>query len=282
MYAIFNPVITKRIWQGNSMEKIITFENVTKSYHGKCIIDGISHDFYEGESIAFAGHNGCGKSTMLKIISGLIRINKGSVNYHKKVRFSYVPEKFPGLDVSMLKYLKSVADMENVPFSEVEKLITDFFLDGMINTKMSNLSKGSLQKVGVIQALMAPHDIMLLDEPLSGQDSDSQEIFISKINELRKKGITIFMSCHEKKLMDEISDKVYTINNGKLERLDTDNSTETSFKIYVKRDEKLRRWPEMVVQGNRYMIYSHKDEIKDTVMELFDEEWEIVGIEEYI
>ena len=262
------------------MEKIITLENVTKSYNGKCIIDGVSHDFYKGESIAFAGHNGCGKSTMLKILAGLIRINTGNVHYHDKVRFSYVPEKLPGLEITMLNYLKSIAKMEKVEFSKVEKLIEEFFLDGMTHTRMSNLSKGSLQKVGVIQALMAPHDILILDEPLSGQDADSQEVFISKVNELIGQGVTVFMSCHEKKLMDEVSDTVYTINQGKLEK--TVFEDESFFKIYVRKNNDLNSWSDMIRHGNKYMLTVREEELKPTIMKLFNEGWELVGIEEYI
>ena len=205
------------------MEKLITLENVTKSYGGQIVIDSVSHSFMAGESVGFAGHNGCGKSTMLKIIAGLIRINRGQVIYHKKVRFSYVPEKFPGTELTMLNYLKYVSDMEGVPFEDAEMLIQEFFLDSMRHTKMNNMSKGSLQKVGVIQALMAPHDILLLDEPLSGQDMDSQEVFIDKVNQLRAKGVTIFMSCHEKDLMDRLTDRVFTINNGRLTGVEEHN-----------------------------------------------------------
>lgn len=199
------------------MDKLITLENITKSYSGRRILDGISSDFYKGESVAFAGHNGCGKSTMLKILAGLTRINHGKIHYHEKLRFSYVPEKFPGLDITMNDYLKSVAKMEGVDYTKVETLIEEFFLEEMTSTKLKSLSKGSLQKVGVIQALMAPHDVIILDEPLSGQDEDSQQEFISKINELREQGVTVFMSCHERHLMDALSDKIYTIQKGKLE-----------------------------------------------------------------
>ncbi|MBR6402133.1 MAG: ABC transporter ATP-binding protein [Eubacterium sp.] len=262
------------------MDKIITLENVTKSYNGKCVIDEVSHDFYKGQSIAFAGHNGCGKSTMLKILSGIIRINSGNIHYHDKVRFSYVPEKFPGLDVTMISYLRSVAGMEGVDFSEVERLIEEFFLEEMKNTRMNNMSKGSLQKVGVIQALMAPHDILILDEPLSGQDAESQEVFITKVNELIGQGVTVFMSCHEKKLMDEVSDSVYTINQGKLEKVE--NKQETFFKIYVRRNNELNSWSDMILHGNKYMITVSESELKKNVMKLFNEGWELVGIEEYI
>ena len=264
------------------MEKLVTFEHVTKSYSGNTIIDDVSHDFFEGEAITFAGHNGCGKSTMLKILARFTGISHGSLIYHKKVRFSYVPEKFPGLDVKMIDYLKSVADMEGVSHSNVNKLIEEFFLEDMTETKMKNMSKGSLQKVGVIQALLAPHDIVLLDEPLSGQDTDSQRVFIDKMIELKKQGITVFMSCHEKKLMDELSDKIYTINKGKLEALKIEDVADSTFKIYVNKDSKLNCWPEMTEHGNKYVLTVQRDEVKATVMKLYSEEWELVGIEEYI
>ena len=92
-------------------------------WRGKTVIDSVSHSFMAGESVGFAGHNGCGKSTMLKILGGLIRIEQGQVAYHKKVRFSYIPEKFPGNELPMQSYLQYVADMEGVPFTDVDKLI---------------------------------------------------------------------------------------------------------------------------------------------------------------
>ena len=197
-------------------EKLITLNNVTKKYGVKTIIDSVSHTFYKGESIAFYGHNGCGKSTMLKLISGIIPISGGNLQYHEKLRFSYVPEKFVGMEIEMIDYLRGVERMEGVDSAVTDRLIEDFFLESMIHTRMDKLSKGSLQKVGVIQALMAPHQVILLDEPLSGQDAESQKVFLDKMNELRDRGITIFMSCHEKKLIDDLSDRVYTIEQGKL------------------------------------------------------------------
>ena len=96
------------------MDKLITLDNLTKSYDGNCVLDHITHDFYAGESIAFTGHNGCGKSTLLKILAGLISISSGKVCCHKKIGFSFVPEKFPGMDIRMTDYLYAIAGMESV------------------------------------------------------------------------------------------------------------------------------------------------------------------------
>ena len=267
------------------MEKLITLENVTKSYGEKTVIDSVSHEFLQGGSIGFAGHNGCGKSTMLRILGGLIRIDQGQVIYHKKVRFSYVPEKFPGTELTMQSYLKHIADMEGVPFADVDELIQDFFLDSMRRTKMNNMSKGSLQKVGVIQSLMAPHDILLLDEPLSGQDADSQEVFIDKVEQLRHKGVTIFMSCHEKKLMDRLSDQVFTITDGKLQIAEDsgkESKIKPDFRVYVRKDDKLTAWPEMIPQNTKFVLTVNKEDLKETVNRIFEEGWELAGVEECI
>ncbi len=261
-------------------EMIVTLESVSKSYNKSAVLDCVSVGFRKGSSVAFVGHNGCGKSTLLKVLAGLVRIDGGKVRYSGKVRFSYVPEKFTGLEVSMERYLKSVASMEGVEFGRVRQLIKDFFLEDMIHIRMDHMSKGSLQKVGVIQALMAPNEIMLLDEPLSGQDAESQEVFISKVNELKEQGRTIFMSCHEKKLIDELSDQVYTIEKGKLRN--HKEVTESFFRIYVRKKDRLEGWPDMISRGNRYLLRVQEAQLKETVMKLYGEGWELIGIEEYI
>ena len=261
------------------MDKIITLDNVSKSYEDNCVLDHITHEFRKGESIAFTGHNGSGKSTLLKVLAGLISLSSGRVSYPERTGFCFVPEKFPGMDIGMDHYLYSVAKMESVDLSVVRNLVSDFFLDMMIHTKLNELSKGSLQKVGVIQALIAPKDVLLLDEPLSGQDSASQDVFLQKINALREKGVTVFMSCHEKKLIDELSDREYTIADGKLLLKDTEDHM---FKIYVRKDENLTPWPDMTAHANRYIIEVKREAMKETVMKLYSDGWEIAGIEEYI
>lgn len=265
--------------ESSGQKGLITLENVTKSYNGKTVIDCVSHTFNEGESIAFYGHNGCGKSTMLKLLSGLISLSSGNIQYDHKLGFSYVPEKFSGNGMKTIDYLQSIAKMEGVESQVVNGLIKDFFLESMINTRLDKLSKGSLQKVGVIQALMAPHDVMILDEPLSGQDADSQIVFISKVNELREKGVTVFMSCHEKRLIDALADKVYTISQGKL--IEAVSSNDNAYLVYVRKNEALSPWPEMITNKNRYELKVNESLLRGTVLSLYEDGWEIVGIEQH-
>lgn len=170
--------------------------------------------------------------------------------------------------------------MEDVDYSDVQTLIEDFFLEDMVNIRMSNLSKGSLQKVGVIQALMAPHDVILLDEPLSGQDADSQNVFVTKIRRLKERGITVIMSCHEKKLIEELSDKQFSIEKGKL--IETAIESVVRYRISVKANDSLEKWPIMRQMDGRNTFDVKESDIKAAVMKLYDEGWEIIGIEEHI
>ncbi len=79
---------------------------------------------------------------------------------------------------------------------------------------MKYLSKGTLQKVGVIQALLKIPDILILDEPLSGQDVQSQEMFVKLMKELNQGGMTLVMACHEKYLVEQLAQEVYQIDQG--------------------------------------------------------------------
>lgn len=200
---------------------MIELRNVKKSYNGEVIFEGINLKLEEGTVTAFVGHNGCGKSTMLKVISGLVRRDSGEILCDKKYRFSYVPEKFPVVNMSGRAYLMHMAVIDGIYSKEdsrnkINDLAKDFYMEDMLDKPMKTLSKGTLQKIGVIQALMSEPEVLLLDEPLSGQDADSQEVFINKIRELKKQGIIILLAAHEPNLIRSLGDRIYTIKEHKI------------------------------------------------------------------
>ena len=203
------------------MQQII-LEHLSKQYNGISVINDVDYSFEKGTSVALVGHNGCGKSTLLKMIAGLVAPTKGRVIYGEPIHFSYVPEKFMPTKMSAKSYLSRMGEIEGLKSRDIEdkikRLGEDFFLSEMLNIPMQSLSKGTLQKIFVIQAIMKRPDVLLLDEPLSGQDSDSQQVFIQKINELRDGNTTIFVACHEPVLVNALTDKVLAIKEGKLYR----------------------------------------------------------------
>ena len=203
------------------MMEIIRLEKVTKRYGGRVVLDHIDKRFRSGDSVAFTGHNGCGKSTLLKIIAGLTTPSEGKVIQARPLLFHYIPEKFPPTALTARQYLMRMSAMDGVRKGEagrqIETFGEDFFLGELLDVPMKSLSRGTLQKVGVMQALMVRPDVLLLDEPVSGQDKASQKVFIEKVNKLRSEDVTIFMACHENNMIKAIAGDTYVIQDGRLE-----------------------------------------------------------------
>lgn len=261
--------------------EIIALENLSKKYDGKIILNNISQSFCQGKSVAFVGHNGCGKSTLLKIISKLAAPTSGKVIYGKSLLFHYIPEKFPPVPLTAREFLMRMGTISGIHKEkvkhDVEAFANDFFMEELLDTRMNALSKGTLQKVGVIQALIKRPDILLLDEPLSGQDIESQKVFIEKINQMQNENVTIFMSCHEKKLIDAIATDVYTINNGMLKIYEP--RTIRTYTVILEDCNKLGPIDEMVKCG-RYFRWKVEEDICDKRLpELLAQGWRLRGLD---
>ena len=261
------------------MEQIY-LKNITKKYNNTIILNDISQSFHAGQSIAFMGHNGCGKSTLLKIIAGLTAPTSGKVHYERPLLFHYVPEKFMPVSLTARTYLIRMGELDGlkkeVMKEKIERLGSDFFLSELLDVSMKSLSKGSLQKIGVIQALMKTPDVLLLDEPLSGQDEASQKVFIRKVNELRTEGVTVFMSCHEQSLVNAISEKTYTILNGRLERYEPVNEREYVLILENAGSQDIPQGMERF--GHGYKLTAAESHVRTILLDLLEKGWELRGM----
>ena len=261
---------------------LIKIIEMTKKYDNKVILDKINMEIKTGESIAIVGRNGMGKSTLLRIIAGLIRVNSGKVEYLKKIKFSYIPENFSKLDITVHDYLSSMAEIDMIKESDfrlkIEELYNLFGLESMIDVKMKNLSKGSLQKVAALQALVVKPDVLILDEPLSGQDVQSQENFIKIVKGLISEGITVIMSCHEERLINELSSKVFKIENKKIVEV-TDykfnkNKIQYAKMIFENREVKeglkeyIAQYGELSINNNGLGISVEKSKANEILLEM--------------
>ena len=272
---------------------MITLDNIVKQYNKKMVLNGISMTIEQGQSIAFTGHNGCGKSTLLKIISGLVRPTSGKVEYERPFLFHYVPEHFPKMNLTAEQYLIYQGKMDGLEDTKlqqrIQKLSEDFFFYSMLDTPMKHLSKGSLQKVGVIQALLKEPEVLLLDEPLSGQDVMSQQVFIQQMNELRKKGVVILMSCHEPYLVDAITDCVYQFKEEKLTAVNSKKTQgEKWYVLFFEKSENVmvpEKWKghlQFIENGCNLRI--SESQCNEVVLEMLEAGWNLRGMrnEEYV
>lgn len=194
---------------------IISLNNVSKHFGRRVILEHVNLNIKKGESIALLGLNGSGKSTLLRMICGLTTITSGTIEYASLLTFNYVPEHFPKIDLTAREFIDYMGLIEGLTAETVgarsRELFHAFFMDEMMDVPIKHLSKGTIQKVAVIQALLQKPDVLLLDEPLSGQDSQSQKAFINLSKELNHQGVTVIMSCHEHHLVNQLSHSAFEI-----------------------------------------------------------------------
>jgi len=197
---------------------VLKCENISKKYNGHIILNNINISVMKGEVVVFVGENGCGKSTLIRILSGLTIPSKGTVKVDSNVKVGLIPDHFEKINLTIPKfmmYMQFFEESEKNP-EILEKYYHEFHLDTMLDIPMKYLSKGSLQKVAVIQSLINNKDILFMDEPLSGHDTMSQYNFIEEMRKRKEDGMAIVMSCHETNLIQALADRIYQIKNGKL------------------------------------------------------------------
>jgi ABC-2 type transport system ATP-binding protein len=249
------------------MSKLVELKHISKEYANKKVLHDISLTIEENQVIAFLGGNGTGKSTILRIISGLERPSSGKVMYsNKQLRIGYVPDRFPKmLRFTPGEYLRYVGRIGGIPEDDLTKRIPDllhrFQLKEMNNKWIMHLSKGNIQKVGIIQAILQKPDLLILDEPVSGLDVHAQQELLTIIKELKEQGSTILLTYHESNIFDDVIESTYYLNNGGISK--TNTLTKKQIKLVeVKRmdDSIVKQWNEvlhMEKKEHRLLLYVH-------------------------
>jgi ABC-2 type transport system ATP-binding protein len=213
------------------MQLSLDLRNVSKRYSGIPAVDNVSFSACAGEVTGYLGANGSGKSTTMKMITGLIEWNAGDILFAGqtisddpiawKTRVGYVPEE-PHLytHLSGLEYLVMVAQLRELPTSRISGTIDGLLhllaLHGDRDVPISAYSKGMRQKVLLAAALMHNPDLILLDEPFSGLDVGSSLILRSLIQELSARGKVVLFSSHELETVERICSRVVILHRGRI------------------------------------------------------------------
>ena len=196
------------------MREVVSTKNLGKSYAGRMIFHNVNMAVKRHEPIVIMGDNGCGKSTLLKILAGVLSCTEGEVIYQPNAKISFVPDRFPKLPFAVESYLKHMGKIQGLSTSYIHSYIDEYFCylnmaTDFRKTKISKCSKGTIQKVNILQALITKPDLLILDEPFAGLDEDSQEKFLELIHKLISNGVAIVLACHEKKLAQKITNNIY-------------------------------------------------------------------------
>jgi len=230
----------------------IEVNNISKSYGTQKALDAVSFSIRKGEIVGFLGPNGAGKSTLMKILTTYLLSDEGSaiVNGNdvstntKEVQRSigYLPEHNPlYLDLYVREYLAFNADVYKVAKSRIEEVIQLTGLSSESHKKISQLSKGYRQRVGLANALLHNPDVLILDEPTTGLDPNQLMEIRSVIKNVGKDK-TVFLSTHIMQEVEAICDRVIIIDKGKIvadKKLDNLISADKEQVIEVEFDYKI-------------------------------------------
>lgn len=219
--------------EGRSTEPAaIVVRGLTKCYNNFKAVDNLSFTVKKGEIFGFLGPNGAGKTTTIKAILDLIHANEGEITINgidvrthgKEARqhVGYMPEQVAFYDnLTALQNLRFYAEMKHVSKDECSRLIEEVGLGDVGDKKVGAFSKGMVQRLGIARASLGNPPIMLLDEPSGGLDPRGVVLVRDKILDLKKKGVSIFVSSHILSEIQEICDRVGIINKGRLVAQDT-------------------------------------------------------------
>ncbi len=202
--------------------KTIKLENISKKYVHKEVLKDINYTFEEGKCYMIIGSNGSGKSTLIKIILDLVKPDSGKVEM-RNYSIGYVPEKyylaeFLSIETFLMMMGRLRCREENKLKERMEYLLTFWEILGARHKKIKELSKGMMQKVVLIQAMLTNPDVYILDEALNGLDSAMQTKLINFLDKEKEKGKIIIITSHYPKLYQKMVDIVIEIKNGKLEK----------------------------------------------------------------
>ncbi|HAF18052.1 MAG TPA: 3-dehydroquinate dehydratase [Peptococcaceae bacterium] len=210
---------------------MIESRELTKKFGNVTAVNSVSFDVKEGELFAFLGPNGAGKTTTIKMITGVLPIDTGTINVNghdidkdpikAKMSMGYVPDTHDIYDrLTGIEYLNFIADVYEVSRKErkqnIEKYLDMFEMKQATGQPIKSYSHGMKQKLLISAALLPEPAVFILDEPLSGLDPKSARTLKRIMVEHSQKGGTVLFSSHILEVVENLCDRVGIIKNGVL------------------------------------------------------------------
>lgn len=209
-------------------QPILDVSKLSLRYDGRMALEGISFHLHAGEHVAVVGPNGAGKSTLFKLIAGVLTPTSGQVSVYGSgprghVCIAYIPQRsqvdwhFPVsvADVVMMgrsAKLRPLSWPSKNDWQVVRQSLATVELEGLANRQIGQLSGGQQQRMFIARALAQEAELMLMDEPLAGLDTPSQEGLLSLLARLHEKGVTVMVATHDLQQAAHYFDRILLIN----------------------------------------------------------------------
>ena len=190
---------------------LLTMEGITKSYTDKILLDGVDFSINDNDKIGIVGVNGTGKSTLLKVVSGIENVDSGIISVGNNVKLRYLPQNpvFDEAATILEAVLKDNVDKGNewTIESEAKAMINRLGLPSY-DTKADTLSGGQKKRTALAGALLAPVDILVLDEPTNHLDGAMAEWLEQYLVKFRG---AIVMVTHDRYFLDRVATRIVEI-----------------------------------------------------------------------
>ncbi len=216
---------------------MIDVKHLARAYGDFLAVDGVSFEIPGGEIVGLLGHNGAGKTTIMKMLSGYLEPSAGSITIDGihlaenpqavQARLGYLPENLPVYpDMAVADYLDYAATLKGLEGEagrdSIRQAVNATDLSARLLDPINTLSRGYRQRVGVAQALLGKPRVLILDEPTNGLDPTQTQHMRELIQAIAEQA-TVILSTHIMQEVDAICDRVLILNAGKLvldQRLD--------------------------------------------------------------
>lgn len=264
----------------------IIVEGIQKKYGSQLAVGGVSFELQRGEIVGFLGPNGAGKSTTLKMITGYVKPDAGTIQVEGlsvqtqslavRKKIGYLPEANPlYYDMYVREYLHFIAGVHEIknPEPAINDVINLTGLSREAHKKCGQLSKGYKQRVGLAAALVHNPPVLILDEPTSGLDPN-QIVEIREV--IRKQGAdkTILFSSHILQEVEAVCDRVIILHQGKvvadnrIRQLQETKNAEQVLEVQLREEVDQEQWMQLpgilhltALGGGRYRISTQDAEI---------------------
>ncbi|HBY82774.1 ABC-2 type transport system ATP-binding protein [Staphylococcus warneri] len=206
----------------------IVANHISKSINHKEIINDLSITIPKYSITHIQGHNGTGKTITLQLLAKLIRPTTGNIKVNGRI--SYAPDYLPNdLNLTVGEYLSFIRQLNHIPINDqaLNDMISKMQLEPFLSHRIKNCSKGTQQKVNLIQCLTTKADVYLFDEPFNGLDQSSLAYLLSQLKLLKNKA-TIILTSHDSRIYHDIITHTFDLENQDFKEM---TSTLSEYKI---------------------------------------------------
>ena len=203
---------------------VLDVKDLSFHYGDKTVLDHVSFSLDKGDIVGLIGNNGAGKTTLMKVVSGILPSHGGTVDLKTESVGALIEEPALYPYMSVIENLYFYCRLYGRSYDVLDEFKDALGVSTYLNNRVSRLSLGMRQRVGLFIALIASNEFILLDEPTNGLDPTGIEDLLQLIKRLAKDyGLTFIISSHILQNLEQICNKNFLLRNGHLQQLDDED-----------------------------------------------------------